>query len=385
MTHLYRSARLSFQPAREKIESGRARRGGVFAIARLPAFACVLVLWGLLAGASPPSGSAQQEAAPAVRLSSRVVTLDVLVLDKRTGARIDGLRQEDFQVLDDGRLQEVTYFSQGMASDRPLALVLLATVGTLESNRHLPDGLRRALDQLRDQDEVAVMIHYGGYEILQELIHDREKTLQALSKVPEIQVAERKQRIKRTMPTWGGSFRLDPFKDMAGALLAGMRHAQQRRPGARVALVEIDNDLSMALPPMYPLLEHTAAQLNAAGATVNGLIKVSHWAAKMLKPLAVVLFDAQGKGRSRNIVYFARETGGEVIAVKDWDYSSALEKIIGDMLASYSVGFEPEESALDGTYHTLSVKVRIPKELGDGKNVVVRARGGYVASKRPPQ
>ena len=73
----------------------------------LPAFICSLLLLGYSEGAQQRAEQAQQSSnpqpAPAVRLS-------VIVTDGQNRA-VSGLRQEDFQVLEDGVPQTISFFS----------------------------------------------------------------------------------------------------------------------------------------------------------------------------------------------------------------------------------------------------------------------------------
>ncbi len=58
---------------------------------------------------------AQDDDSETIRVTTRLVSVDVLVMDKRTGARIDELKREDFTILDEGRLQTLTHFTEAQA------------------------------------------------------------------------------------------------------------------------------------------------------------------------------------------------------------------------------------------------------------------------------
>ncbi len=65
--------------------------------------------------------------------------------------------------------------------------------------------------------------------------------------------------------------------------------------------------------------------------------------------------------------------------MRDGDYSSALEQIIGNLVGRYSLGFIPDNARLDGRLHKLAVKVRVPASLGKERKVEIRTRRGYFA------
>ena len=61
-----------------------------------------------------------------IRIKTRVVFVDALVKDKKTGESVADLKQENFEVLADGKLRTLSYFSrEGDTNRRPLALILV--------------------------------------------------------------------------------------------------------------------------------------------------------------------------------------------------------------------------------------------------------------------
>src|SRR5436190_15159362 len=96
-----------------------------------------------------------------VRVNTRVVFIDTLVRDKKTGAPVTNLSVESFQILDDGKPRNLSYFSREGVTRRPLALMLvldLSTSGILYLEK--PEVIERiiaALAKLRPEDEIGVM------------------------------------------------------------------------------------------------------------------------------------------------------------------------------------------------------------------------------------
>lgn len=320
------------------------------------------------------SARAQGEEPETVRVTSRLVNVDVLVTDRRTGTRVEGLRREDFKVTDDGRPVEIKHFGQGSDPERPLALLLLVNVrGTTKATvPRLRAALASALSRLRAEDEVAVLDYWYGHEMVQELTRDRSKVLDALEVVASRQDDERRRR-----PKGYGRGKTGMGEDLAEGLLAAMRHASERMPNARVALVAIDDDINA---PSRKTVNETADRLLDGGATVSGLIKVSGAFAKGLKAMAGALGKARYSSRAHeNVAFYSRQTGGEVVNVNDDEFGEALERVVGNLAARYSLGFVPEASRLDGRFHKLKVKVEVPERLGKAVKVEVRVRQGYFA------
>src|SRR5262245_32435889 len=77
---------------------------------------------------------AQQEELPVFSANSELVVLQVVVTDKR-GAYVDGLTQDKFAVIEDGRPQDVQFFA---TADTPVTVGLLVdSSGSMYANRRL--------------------------------------------------------------------------------------------------------------------------------------------------------------------------------------------------------------------------------------------------------
>src|SRR5688572_13135677 len=129
------------------------------ATALLP-FAILFVLVAVLP-AGPGSVSAQ-EVADTIRVNTRVVFMDALVKDKRTGVPISDLKPENFEVFDDGNARQISYFTREGQARKPLALVLILDLRESGAGRYLkrPEVLKVVSDELAKlspQDEVAIL------------------------------------------------------------------------------------------------------------------------------------------------------------------------------------------------------------------------------------
>src|SRR6267378_1029294 len=118
---------------------------------------------------SPVPNRGQDPKDDIVRVRTRVVFVDTLVQDKKTGAPVADLTRENFQVLADGKVRPLSYFSRAdEGRRRPLALVLvideLVAPNADESLRRskVLESLASALKKLAPEDEVAIMVNIGG-------------------------------------------------------------------------------------------------------------------------------------------------------------------------------------------------------------------------------
>jgi VWFA-related protein len=159
----------------------------LISLAKVPKWALVSSLVSFLAGGHVLCS----EPVPTLSLQVNVVNLLATVRDKQ-GRIVGNLTQEDFRLEEDGRPQEIRYFSK--ETDLPLTLGLL--VDTSLSQRRVLGEERSAsfrfLDQvLRENKDMAFVIHFDReVELLQDLTWSRQKlesTLEALETPPSPQ------------------------------------------------------------------------------------------------------------------------------------------------------------------------------------------------------
>ncbi|HEY7784018.1 MAG TPA: hypothetical protein VIB00_04810, partial [Pyrinomonadaceae bacterium] len=136
-----------------------------------------------------------QEVADTIKVNTRVVFLDTLVKDKRTGVPISDLMPENFEVLDDGKPRSISYFTREGEARKPLALVLVLDLREDGAGRFLkrPEILEimaAELAKLSPEDEVAIMaINFNEDEtrkILTDFTCDRARIAAALKQVPAL-------------------------------------------------------------------------------------------------------------------------------------------------------------------------------------------------------
>lgn len=136
-----------------------------------------------------------QEVADTIRINTRVVFLDALVKDKRTGVPITELKPEYFEILDNGNPRPVAYFTREGQARKPLALVLVLDLRDSGAGRFLkrPEILKAMGDELAKlspEDEVAILaIDLNGEDAhrlwLTGFTRDHSQIAAALMKAPQ--------------------------------------------------------------------------------------------------------------------------------------------------------------------------------------------------------
>jgi VWFA-related protein len=138
---------------------------------------------------------AAQEVAETISINTRVVFMDALVKDKRTGVPIADLTPENFEVYDNGTLRPISYFTREGQARKPLALVLILDLRDDGAGRFLkrPEILKAMADELAKlspEDEVAILAMDINLEDekrvwLTELTRDHSQIVAALARAPK--------------------------------------------------------------------------------------------------------------------------------------------------------------------------------------------------------
>src|SRR5438093_1232297 len=138
----------------------------------------------VLATLALAGGTAGGRSAQSIRVTSDLVVVDAQVVDRKTGAALEGLTREDFTILEDGVPQRITHFSQDQI---PFSLLLSLDVSTsvLPILAQIHQGALHALQALRPDDEVAVMAFGVTSELVLGFTRDRDKVAAVIGTIDE--------------------------------------------------------------------------------------------------------------------------------------------------------------------------------------------------------
>src|SRR6059058_3440889 len=169
------------------------RTGHIFVI---PAFVALLL--------SVSAHVSAQEVADTIKVNTRVVFMDALVKDRKSGTPITDLKPENFELFDDGKPRTISYFNSEGQARKPLAMVLILDLRDDGAGRFLKrDEVRAAivdeLVKLPPGDEVAILainlntvddktaaIRNGKAMWLTEFTRDRAQLEKALARIPAL-------------------------------------------------------------------------------------------------------------------------------------------------------------------------------------------------------
>jgi VWFA-related protein len=332
--------------------------------------ACLLICVSVLTF-SRPAMAQQKDGKDEVQLKTRLVVVDALVKEKRTGAPVADLLRTDFEVLDEGKRRTVTHFSVG-EKRQPLALVLLFDLahngaGRFFHHLDIPKSLNAALSRLSPQDEVAIIAMTGkGINTMQRELtgftSDRKRIMEALAKIPEV----------TTPDSFGVFFIADILSDVAG-------EARLQRPNSDVVILYVTDNLNPVSPAER---RHGAESLLRKNVTFNALLTKTLKSVTARSVPVRPLFLALGISWN-GAEHFAKQTGGEVIKVDTPEnYRAGLEKLMGDLASRYTLGFELDAAEPnDGRLHKLEVRVKARDKSGKERKLEVVTRRAYYLPK----
>ncbi len=310
-------------------------------------------------GASEVGSQTQQpkQSELSVKIDTNLVVTDALVVGKKKGRVIGALKREDFLLYEDSVQQEITHFSQDKL---PLSIMLLLDVsGSVQPElRQRQAGARYAMEQLKPEDEVAVMVFAGGAKLIQDFTKDRRLIEDKIGGIKD-----------NPLGFWARS----GTRINEGVYQAAAHMDQATNPLSRRVIIGVTDNKSTAIPTGHSGSE-ALEQLYESGSVVCGLIVENKIFSlgKARYPFGTLL---------GSIDSFADKTGGEVMKAKRVEIANKLVELIGHLRTRYTLGYAPANSNLDGKFRKLELKVTSQVEAREGK-VVVRIRRGYYARRK---
>jgi Ca-activated chloride channel family protein len=270
---------------------------------------------------------------PTFRSGARTVPLYVTVTDA-SSRLITDLEQDSFEVLDNGRPQEITIFDKEI---RPITVVLMLDTSISMTHRldDLYVGAEQFLLRLLPHDRAMVGAFNDKIQFASEFTNDRDSLIGALKDLD-----------------YGNSTRL------YDALYESLDQLAERE-GRKVMLLFTDGEDFGSRQGSGRALERARDE----EVMIYGI------------GLETEFFNGQARVRSkpdRILNRFATETGGGFFDLKkDADLNSSFSRIAQELRSQYLIGFSPE--VLDGKVHKLEVRVKRPGHKA-------RSRRSYVAS-----
>ncbi len=357
---------------------------------------------------------AQEPESPVFRANTRLVQVDVVVKGK--DVPVGGLTKDDFEIFDNGKPQQVAVFSvrevdrtpapaaplpQGVVTNRPGYSgtdPVSATVILIDGENTYPDVLSglQMLDGAPRRELVAVYALGTTVRVLQDFTDDRAALKAALesyiaSPSPHLDDGDAGVYAGMTdnSTAAGREWNLQQQARITAAAFESIARHMKGLPG-RKKLIWISSAFPITLTQQYVRNGTVTREFTNVSDYVFGPIKLLNEAniaiypvdprggAMCVPPPPVAtkgppppLPPCMADGSLTTMIRLADMTGGKTYYLQNF-VKYGIEEAFADTDLTYTLGFYPTEEGLNGSQHTLSVKVK-------RKGVDVRYRRNYMA------
>jgi VWFA-related protein len=356
---------------------------------------------------------------PIVRVNTRLVEVDVVVHSK--GAAVTDLNQDDFTVLDNGKPQKVAAFNvisyrttggksiplpAGTVSNRltmegqepaGTTIVLYDTLNTApEDQSYGREALVRYLDTLQNGDHFALYFLGKALRVIQDFTDDPDRIRRASRRAsPEASADQTADDLADDLlasaPDLGdpiaNAMQQSSIKEMqdaaqvsraviTGKTLELIAKHLQGLPG-RKKLIWIGSSFAAQTTDIRSHNGQQTIEHKEFGREIDKAVHALNDANVAVYPVdPTPLKPPPDRGLLRPGIdamnLFAGGTGGRAFYVIN-DIAAAIKTAVEDSEVTYALGFYPGDIKLDGSYHSLSVKVA-------RKGMDLRHRKGYYAT-----
>ena len=277
-----------------------------------------------------------------------LVHFAVVVSDK-SGAPVTGLTPDDFELLEEGKRQTITYFAEGdptagarLGEALPVHLGLaLDTSGSMEQDIH---EVRTAVVKFLNANESAADVTLVDFD-----------TEVRVSRYAASEYARLIERIRMRKPEgWTALY------DALGVYL----HGAGSQTGQKILLVYTDGGDTRSTLSYHELLD---------------LLKASDVTMYAIGYLEQYTTSARNEQRMQ-LQRMAQMTGGQAFfpsSLKELD--KIYETIQREVAARYSLGYVSTDTRKDGAWRRVEVRLKRP----DLRSARIRTRPGYFAPYRP--
>jgi Ca-activated chloride channel family protein len=298
-----------------------------------------------------------------IKVESDVVNVLFTAQDKNRRLLTD-LKRDDVNLLEDGKLQEITAFSRQV--DLPMSMSILIDV-SLSQSRTLPEEKAAAVEFLESvmrpaKDEVSVVSFTGESTLEQNMTNNLPRLRRAITDI-------------RIVPPSGY---LGAGVSAGGTPPISGRNADIQGSTAIWDAIWVTSDEVLGPAP-----EHTrrAIIILTDGVSNSGLKKLDDAVNASLKAEAIIyaigIGDNYYSGVDKSTLNKLTErTGGRAYFPRDErDLRDAFAQIQDEMRSQYLISYEPTNQTRDGSYRQIDVQLANPVYQKD--RIKLTYRQGY--------
>jgi len=269
-----------------------------------------------------------------------LTTFGVTVVDRK-GNLVTDLRQDDFEVFEDGKLQSVRYFTVGDGDTAPpmrLGLMVDAS-GSMQSDLKLAQSASIKFLNMLPQAEDITLVDFD--------------TQVRITRYPQRDFPRLVERIRGRKPDG-----MTALYDAVGTYLDGV----DQENGRRILVMYTDGADSRSVLN----LTDTLTLLKASPVTVY----------------AIGLVENTGSSRQQlqmTLMQMTEATGGQAFFPAGMkEVEGAYDKVLAQIKGQYHLGYLSANGTTDGAWRKVEIKVKRP-------DTRVRSRKGYFSPYKPSQ
>jgi Ca-activated chloride channel homolog len=301
---------------------------------------CILGLALVSIGVSS-SAHAQDDPVTTLKVQSRLVAVSAIVRDK-SGQPISGLTKDAFVLKQDGRPQEIRYFSQG--SDLPLTFALMIDTSGSQRNYILDETIAGRVffkTMMQKPEDRAVLVQFDNSILQLAKLTGNETTLEhALA-----YLSQSHNDIRYKSGGHGGTLLYD-------AICATSHIDFGKQPGRRVMVILTDG-------------EDNGSEFNKPKAIEE---------AQRADIVIYSVYYSDGGGDLGVLNDLSKATGGRVFTVSpQLPLKEIYAQIASDMRLQYQLGYQPPDTR-PNKFHKIALTAK-------DKTLSVQAREGYFTPK----
>ena len=304
-----------------------------------------------------------QQATPdeqALRLRADLVVIDLLPVHKKTGRILPDLSRDDVVLFEDGVKQTVSHFSKG--KEPVSVLLLIDRAGCVNAfNEQIRAATIEAINRLKPEDEVAIMTFSNKVSLQQPFTRDRSLISDKIQSVEAQHESEQHY-----------------FN--AGIYEAAEYMRKAANPASRrliIVLTSLEASIDFSKRSEGEALEAVLE----SGASVSGVLvkTLGGRFEQVFRGKPTSLLRRLGL-RAGSLKKFVEETGGELLSESPKTMSRALNRVVDNVSASYSIAYTPTNPVRDGKRRRIRLQVSDAVEKKEGK-IVMLSRRSYIMPK----
>ena len=379
----------------------------------------------------PGSQTPEREQEPTVRISTQLVQIDATVTDKK-GEHVEDLTEDDFELMVDGKKQNITYFrvvklpeakrtepapasapkpaapppSTPMKTIAPeqvartIAFVVDDLGLSFESTYYARRAIKKFIDEQMQEGDLVGIIRTGrGLGALQQFTSDKRLLYAAVEKltwnpnsrdmIPRFGAVDNND--MRSQESIDAETRFEDFRETVfsvgtlGALnfvIRGLRELPGRKSAILISdgfsLFGRDRDNTQVLDQVRRLTDlANRSSVVIYSIDAKGLQTLFPTAADNIgNPTGPQFAERLSQMRQQNfdsqegLTYLARETGGFAVLDNN-DLNLGIRRALKDQQSYYLIGFDPDDEKFDRKYHSIKLKVNRP-------GLQTRTRAGFI-------